>query len=186
MFNLQTLLLLAVAAGSATAGPLQKREVKNGEPYNCGCSARKQELVGKGANAKDIAIGLLEMGSLLDASYTYGDGKSSDAANFGLFKNNWFMIRTACSQFSGQSAEDYNNGAVLNDDDAAAIKCQHEQMDKYGDAWMAGQRYGPSGITDPNNQVVQDYKQGLAYIQGYIEEGHLTDDQATWAEVQAI
>jgi hypothetical protein len=53
-------------------------------------------------------------GSEMEASdYAYGDGKTEDSANFGIFKNNWYMIRTACSQFSGQTEADWNNGAAL-------------------------------------------------------------------------
>ena len=69
------------------------------------------------------------------------------------------MIRNACSQFKGQSADQYHNGAVLkyvsrmlfaralltlvwcSTDDAAAIKCQNEQKAMYGANWYAGQRY---------------------------------------------
>ena len=47
------------------------------------------------------------------SDYAYGDGKTEDSANFGIFKNNWYMIRTACSQFSGHTEADWNNGAAL-------------------------------------------------------------------------
>jgi hypothetical protein len=47
------------------------------------------------------------------SDYAYGDGKTEDSANFGIFKNNWYMIRTSCSQFSGQTEAEWNNGAAL-------------------------------------------------------------------------
>lgn len=44
-----------------------------------------------------------------------GDGKTGDAANFGLFKQNWGMLRVCASraQFAGQVASSWNNGAKL-------------------------------------------------------------------------
>ena len=52
-------------------------------------------------------------------AYPYGDAypnrapKTDDAANFGLFKNNWLAIRTYCKQFSNKTAEDWRMGTVL-------------------------------------------------------------------------
>jgi len=103
-------------------------------------------------------------GSEMEASdYAYGDGKTEDSANFGIFKNNWYMIRTACSQFSGQTEADWNNGAALkyvfipilvtilnisdvilscSSNDYDAIVCQHQQMSHYpGQQWWGGQRF---------------------------------------------
>lgn len=44
-----------------------------------------------------------------------GDNKVSDASNFGLFKQNWGMLRECGSRagFVGQSADEWNNGAKL-------------------------------------------------------------------------
>lgn len=44
-----------------------------------------------------------------------GDGKTGDAANFGLFKVNWGMLRICASRagFVGQSESQWNNGAKL-------------------------------------------------------------------------
>jgi hypothetical protein len=49
----------------------------------------------------------------MKTDYLYGDGKSGDATNFGIFKQNWMMLRTSASDFQGQSAEQVSNGAVL-------------------------------------------------------------------------
>lgn len=49
----------------------------------------------------------------MKTDYLYGDGKSGDATNFGIFKQNWMMLRTSASEFQGQSAEQVSNGAVL-------------------------------------------------------------------------
>jgi len=44
-----------------------------------------------------------------------GDGKTLDAANFGLFKVNWGMLRVCAKRagFVGQSESQWENGAKL-------------------------------------------------------------------------
>jgi hypothetical protein len=44
-----------------------------------------------------------------------GDNKRDDAANFGVFKQNWGMLRVCASRagFAGQSTSQWNNGARL-------------------------------------------------------------------------
>jgi hypothetical protein len=44
-----------------------------------------------------------------------GDNKVNDASNFGLFKQNWGMLRVCASRagFVGQSEGQWNNGAKL-------------------------------------------------------------------------
>jgi hypothetical protein len=42
-----------------------------------------------------------------------GDGKTGDATNFGIFKQNWFILRHSASEFKGQSVGDVDNGAIL-------------------------------------------------------------------------
>jgi hypothetical protein len=46
-------------------------------------------------------------------SVLIGDGKTGDGTNFGLFKQNWYMLRNSASEFLGQSAAQVSNGAVL-------------------------------------------------------------------------
>jgi hypothetical protein len=52
----------------------------------------------------------------ISTDYTYGDGKTQDSANFGVFKQNWGMMRVCGSRygFQGQSEANWNNGARLN------------------------------------------------------------------------
>lgn len=49
------------------------------------------------------------------AHYPYGDAKTQDAANFGLFKQNWGQLRVCASRygFVGQPEANWNNGAIL-------------------------------------------------------------------------
>jgi hypothetical protein len=47
--------------------------------------------------------------------YAYGDNKVKDAANFGLFKQNWGMLRVCGKRygFVGKSEAQWNDGAIL-------------------------------------------------------------------------
>lgn len=47
--------------------------------------------------------------------YPYGDAKTHDAANFGLFKQNWGQLRVCASRygFVGKSESQWNDGALL-------------------------------------------------------------------------
>jgi hypothetical protein len=42
-----------------------------------------------------------------------GDGKTGDGTNFGIFKQNWFILRHSASEFLGQTVDDVDNGAIL-------------------------------------------------------------------------
>ncbi|MBP0455767.1 hypothetical protein J5Y04_40540 [Kitasatospora sp. RG8] len=41
------------------------------------------------------------------AAYSYGENKSGDAADFGMFEQNGPMPRSACGTFAGQGAGYY-------------------------------------------------------------------------------
>lgn len=42
-----------------------------------------------------------------------GDGKTGDATNFGIFKQNWFILRHSASEFLGKSVSQVDEGAIL-------------------------------------------------------------------------
>jgi hypothetical protein len=42
-----------------------------------------------------------------------GDGKSGDGTNFGIFKQNWYMLRNSASEFMGKSVSQVSEGAIL-------------------------------------------------------------------------
>lgn len=46
-------------------------------------------------------------------SVLIGDGKSGDSTNFGVFKQNWYMLRNSASEFLGQTVAQVSNGAIL-------------------------------------------------------------------------
>ena len=97
----------ALALG--TAGPAAAAACPrvNGTTLSCGSytisglGSRKQQVLGAGASVLDLAVAMLETDTMQTSDYSYGDGKTGDSANFGIFKQNWYMLRTSCSYFSG-------------------------------------------------------------------------------------
>lgn len=45
--------------------------------------------------------------------HTLGDGKSGDGTNFGIFKQNWYILRNSASQFMGSTVDQVSDGAIL-------------------------------------------------------------------------
>ncbi|KAL8628368.1 hypothetical protein Q9189_005912 [Teloschistes chrysophthalmus] len=84
-----------------------------GEPFQCpdpaGAATAKQALVGAGATTVDVAIAMLENGCAFQAAFAAGNNKVDDSAELGVYRNNWYMLRTYCSRFQGASASDWFN-----------------------------------------------------------------------------
>ena len=153
-----------------------------------GLGSRKTLIRNAGGNSLDLAVAMLETEDMT-ASYAYGDNKTSDSANFGIFKQNWLMLRTACSQFSGQSASQYNNGAVLNSNLSQDVSCLHQSQSHYGiNTWFGGHRDGSSGLSNPNTTDINNYKVAVYWIQSQINSSsaNLSNDTRFWVEVPAI
>lgn len=78
-----------------------------------GLDKRKQAILNAGGGSWDIAIAMHQTKNL-GTGYIYGDAKSDGSANFGIFKQNWFMLRTSNTQFNSYTfSSSYNNGNVL-------------------------------------------------------------------------
>ncbi|KAF4767674.1 hypothetical protein N7455_006979 [Penicillium solitum] len=153
-----------------------------------GLGARKQEIVNAGGNTRDLAISMLETDTMT-TDYTYGDGKSGDGTNFGIFKQNWFILRHSASEFLDQSVGDVSNGAILNSDLKKDIQARHEGEEHYGyEKWFSGHRNGESGLNNPGTQDIKNYMDGVAWIQQQIEsdEKYQSDDTRFYASVVAI
>ncbi|KDR71904.1 hypothetical protein GALMADRAFT_213725 [Galerina marginata CBS 339.88] len=155
-----------------------------------GLGARKKQLIACGATVLDLAIAMLET-ERMSTDYKYGDGKSSDSANFGVFKQNWGMLRSSTGRYKGKTANDYNTGAELNSNLCLDISLRHESMNYYGEGtWFAGHRNGASGLSNPNTQDIQNYKDGVYWIRNqlqYTNSGKdMTSDVRYWVDVPAI
>jgi hypothetical protein len=153
-----------------------------------GLGSRKQQVIAAGGNSLDLAIAMLETDTMT-AGYPYGDNKTGDAANFGIFKQNWMMLRAACSYFSGQSASQYNNGAALNGNLGEDVSCLHQSQNHYGiSTWFAGHRDGSSGLSNPNTTDINNYKNAVYWIKAQLDSSssNLGNDTRFWVEVPAI
>ncbi|CAP81003.1 hypothetical protein E8E15_004825 [Penicillium rubens] len=153
-----------------------------------GLGARKQEVVAAGGNTRDLAIAMLETNTMT-TDYTYGDGKTGDGTNFGIFKQNWFILRHSASEFLGQTVDDVDNGAILNSDLGKDIQARHEGEEHYGfETWFSGHRNGETGIKNPGTEDINGYIDAIAWIQQQIEsdEKYQSDDTRFWVDVQAI
>ncbi|KAL4982235.1 hypothetical protein BDW68DRAFT_61987 [Aspergillus falconensis] len=153
-----------------------------------GLGARKQAVLDAGGNTRDLAIAMLET-TTMTTNYLYGDGKKGDATNFGIFKQNWYMLRNSASEFLGQTVDQVDNGAILNSDLAKDIQARHEGEENFGyEIWFSGHRNGESGVQNPGTDDIKSYIDAVAWIQKQIESDprYQSDDTRFWVDVQAI
>jgi hypothetical protein len=152
-----------------------------------GLGASKQAILNNGGNTLDMAVAMLETDTMQASSYAYGDNKTYDSANFGIFKQNWYMLRMSIPQYESYRSNNYNTGATLNSNLSWDISCLHTSQNHYGrDIWFAGHRNGQSGLSNPNTTDINNYKNGVYWIQSQIDSGHQTDDTRFWANIPAI
>ncbi|KAL6704193.1 hypothetical protein ACN47E_008450 [Coniothyrium glycines] len=177
-----TFLLASGASAAAIPEPVSSNDLvarqQTGSYTISGLGNRKRQITAAGADSFNMAIAMLES-ERMTADYAYGDNKQTDAANFGIFKQNWGLLRECCSKFKGQPQSNWNNGAVLNSDLNADVQCLKECQSYYGrDRWLAGHRNGATGLANPNTQDIQNYINGVKYIQTQLtsNSGGLTND----------
>ena len=151
-----------------------------------GLGQRKAELLSAGATHMDLAVAMLESDHMQPTPNA--DNKIEDSANFGVFNQNWFMLRHFSSQFTGQTTADWKNGFVLNNDLKADIKSLHDVIAAVGvEKWFAGQRNGQTGFEEQSvSDDIATYTTAIKYIQCWLEDGHLNDDQRVIYNVQHI
>ncbi|KAK4125668.1 hypothetical protein N657DRAFT_274077 [Parathielavia appendiculata] len=193
LFNFVTLSFAAAAVAVPVSEPasvaLTARQDRGWYTVS-GLGSRKQAILNAGGNTLDLAIAMLE-DERMSTSYPYGDRKTGDAANFGVFKQNWGMIRVCASRagFKGQSESQWNNGARLNSDIYADVASRWDCQQYYGyDKWFAGHRNGASGLANPNTADINNYKSAVQWIESQINSNsrYRTDDTRFWVNVPAI
>jgi hypothetical protein len=153
-----------------------------------GLGARKQAIIRAGGDSLDLAVAMLETDNM-GTNYAYGDNKRDDASNFGVFKQNWYMLRNACSQFRGQSTANWNNGSALNSNLSADVSCLNQSQSFYGlNTWFAGHRNGQSGVSNPNTSDIARYRTAIYWIQARIDSNsaNRSNDTRFWVNVPAI
>jgi hypothetical protein len=184
-----------VAAGAITLAAPAANALTCPSGMSCGSytisglGARKQQVLQAGGSVLDLAVAMLETDTMEASSYPYGDSKTGDSANFGIFKQNWYMLRTSCGQFEGQTASEYNDGAVLNSNLSEDVSCINQSQSHYGiSQWFAGQRDGQSGLSDPGQSVITEYETAVYWIEAQLNSSsaNLSNNTRFWVEVPAI
>ena len=160
-----------------------------------GLSLRKQDIRGWGGTALDLAIAMLESRNMR-ATYPPGDvypngtRKTGDAANFGIFKQNWLMIRSSWPGFAQLGRADYLNGAALNGSLRLDIEVLHASQRTYGldRVWFAGHRNGASGLGAPDTKDILAYRDAVFWIrdQLHAQSSGMSNDTRFWVDVRAI
>ena len=151
-----------------------------------GLGSRKQQILNTGGNSLDLAIAMEET-EHMDTSYPYGDQKTRDASNWGIFKQNWYMLRLAVPQYQPYDSSAWEAGAALNTNLSWDIQCRHTSQNYFGiDKWFGGHRNGQTGLANPYTQDISNYKNAIYWIQSQIDSGHTTDDTRFWVDIPAI
>jgi hypothetical protein len=160
-----------------------------------GIGIRKQAIIKSGGVPLDIAVAMLE-GKTLAADYPVGDvypdgrQKTGDAANFGICKQGWFMIRSSVSRYSKLKSTDFNMGLILNSNLALDIQVLHESQKFYGlDKWFAGHRAGESGLNGTWSKAdIANYKNAVIWIRDQIisDGKYKSDDTRFWVTVPPV
>jgi hypothetical protein len=180
---------ITVAAAPAASALTCPSGMSCGSYTISGLGARKQQVLHAGASVLDLAVAMLETNTMQASSYPYGDSKTGDSANFGIFKQNWYMLRTSCSQFAGQSSSQYNDGSVLNSNLSEDISCINQSQSHYGiNLWFAGHRDGQTGLSNPNTTDISNYKTAVYWIESQLNSSsaNLSNNTRFWVQVPAI
>ncbi|KAL5356078.1 hypothetical protein BJX96DRAFT_171271 [Aspergillus floccosus] len=182
--------MLALLGTGALASVVEKR-ADRGYYTVSGLGARKKAILDAGGNTLDLAIAMLEIEDMNTSHYPYGDGKTYDAANFGLFKQNWGMLRLCAHRygFAGKTEAQWNDGALLNSNVYADVASRWDCQEYYGyDKWFAGHRNGATGLANPYTTDINNYKSAIQWIQQQIDSNsnYKYDDTRFWVNVPAI
>ncbi len=126
-----------------------------------GLGARKRALMSNGGNLLDMAVAMLETETMDAHEYPDRDSKPpGDAACFGIFKQNWGLIRTSGAMPAipgpplpgqprpGLAAADWARGRQLNDDLNLDVDVLRGSQAELGmSQWFAAHRWGSTGQT---------------------------------------
>lgn len=168
----------------------------------CGCfiipglGARKAEVLNAAVEAGAVPLDFLASGSFESETYNtdyplgdvFPDGrqKTGGAANFGITKMNWTMIRQCHPAYRGLNDGDYLRGIELNDDLLLEATVYRECREFFGDRWLAGHRNGVAGLNNPNTADIQRFVGVYEWLGEVYSDGHLTDDTRWYTNVPAI
>ncbi|KAG1140365.1 hypothetical protein G6F38_009161 [Rhizopus arrhizus] len=112
-----------------------------------GLGKRRQQIMRHGGQV--LATAMLETDTLT-TNYTDGDGKPGDSAHFGIFQQNWLMLRAFTAEFKHPTAADHKQGTILKKKLMKDTKARQESEKHYGtDKWFGGHRNGETGLNHP-------------------------------------
>lgn len=177
-----------------------------------GLGVRKQALTTSGGTLLDMAVAMLETEHMDASDYPLGDGKIEDAANFGIFKQNWHYIRTSGAMPEipspimsglGLSKADWMRGVALNTDLALDVRVLHASQAKLGlGQWFAAHRWGETGqlafqaaangpTTAAQRATLSDianYQNAVEWIRDQltVDPALQTDDRKVFVQVPAV
>ena len=182
-----------------------------GAARTAGLASRKAALLAAGGTLLDMAVAMLETGAM-QVDYSFGDGKTGDAANFGIFKQNWQDIRLSGAMppsgpgGKGLAEADWaSRGPELNSNLSLDVNVLHASQKRLGiNAWLAAHRQGQSGLDAfkaaaahmrPSTPTelgllsdIDNYVTGVRWIEEQLklDAALQTDDRKAWVEVPAV
>jgi hypothetical protein len=179
--------------------------VVDGRTLPCGCglipgfAERKQAIAVAGGDRRFLASAMMETATLT-TDYPFGDvapgpdnrvgtgddvPKTGGAANFGITKMNWTMIRQCHPAYAGLNDGDFRRGAELNMSLELDIQVYDECRAFFGDLWFGGHRNGVAGLNDPNTADIRAFQGGVEWIFDMLP-GHELDDIQFFVSIPAI
>lgn len=168
--------------------PNVQGEIECGCTWIAGLAERKQVIlaavssVGGGSADMFLASSMMET-ETLTTDYTPGDGKSGDAYNLGLTKQNWGMIRQCHAAWSGLGPDDHSSASAMNSDEQLDAQVYKECRDNWGEDWWGGHRAGQIGNTSTD---VQRFRAATEWTHDMLQDGHLNDDVRFWVDIPPI
>lgn len=179
--------------------------VVDGRTLPCGCglipgfAERKQQIADAGGDRRFLASAMMETATLT-ADYPFGDvapgpdnrvgtgddvPKTGGAANFGITKMNWTMIRQCHPAYAGLNDGDFRRGAELNTNLSLDIQVYDECRAFFGDRWFGGHRNGVAGLNNPNTPDIRAFQGAVQWIFDMLP-GHELDDIQFFVSIPAI
>lgn len=181
-----------------------------------GLGARKSALRSNGGNLLDLAVAMLETETMDAHEYPDRDSKPpGDAACFGIFKQNWGLIRTSGAMPGipgptlpgqpplGLAPADWARGRDLNGDLKLDVDVLHASQSQLGlSQWFAAHRWGSSGqaafqaaARGPTTAAqrgllsdIADYQAAVEWIRDQLvrDPALQTDDRKVFVRVPAV
>ncbi|KAL9001095.1 MAG: hypothetical protein Q9188_005520 [Gyalolechia gomerana] len=196
----------------ANTASLQRRGAE-GEPFICpdpsSTAAAKEALLKAGAQSvgrctfekpptsllpmaefhlacADIAIAMLENGCAFTADFSAGNNKVNDAAELGVYRNNWHMLRMYCDHFKNTTAADWLKvGSQVHNDVGIATKCQRQLWDTLGETKFFGLQRGGVGNPGAGSEYGEYVKKYDDFCQADGGQ-HMSDGMAVYWNVASM